>query len=76
MNLNDNSIHRVNSAANQETKSAPLNESASSSNVYLAVILLSVPLPTNVSELNPTSPIPLPEHQRLDISETSQTPAP
>jgi hypothetical protein len=75
MNLNDNSIHGVNSAANQETESAPLNESASS-NVDLAVILPPVPLPTNISELNPPSPIPLPEHQRLDIPDTPQTPTP
>jgi hypothetical protein len=75
MNLNDNSIHGVNSAANQETESAPLNESASL-NVDLAVILPLVPLPTNISELNPPSPIPLPEHQRLDIPDTPQTPIP
>ena len=69
MNLNDNLIDRVESAANQETESAPLNESASSS-VDLGVILPSVPLPTNVSK--PTPP-PLPEHKRLDTPENPQT---
>jgi hypothetical protein len=75
MNLNDNSILYVNLAANQEAESAPLSGSASS-NVDLEIILPSVPLPTNVSELNLLSPIHLPEHQRLDIPETPQTPAP
>jgi hypothetical protein len=72
MNLDDNSIHGV---VNQETESAPLNEFASS-NVDLAVIPPSVPPPTNVSELNPPSPIPLPEHQLLDIPDIPQTPTP